>query len=210
MRAYRALRRGLAHDPHFADVIARALGRQGRRDAIPALHAATTGARAGHRRALEAAIFVLVHGAPAREPFEQDWRLRYRSLPALGRFPWGWTGIAALAHRHVDQDATRADERPRPLAAILADPRLIPDTVARCGRCGGRTWRPTGPLACRRTLRRIVALQRAALTRLRADGTDDVWSALDAGDRREAALARRDRSRGARRSRSNARRSTGS
>jgi hypothetical protein len=194
-RAHRALCRGLERDHRFADVIARALAQHGRRDAIPALHAASSVAPAAMRRAVESAIFVLVHGIPPREPFERDWRLRYRPLPGLGgRFPWGWIGIAALAHRHLDRhDDVNAAPPARPLATILADPRLVPDDLARCHHCGGRTWRPTGVLVCRHTAGALVGLQRATLSRLRAGGTDDVWRALDDCDRREAALAARAR-----------------
>jgi hypothetical protein len=147
------------------------------------------------RRTLEAAIFMLVHGAPPREPFERDWRLRYRPLPGLGgRFPWGLAGTAALAHQHHDQhEEPGAEPPPRPLAAILADPQLAPDDVACCHRCGGRTWRPTGLLVCRHTVIPLVRLQREALSRLRAGGIEDAWRALDGCDQREAALARRPR-----------------
>src|SRR5439155_17394500 len=61
-RPYRALGRGLEGDPHLVDVIAGALARQGRREAIDALHARTASTPSGSRRAIEAAIFALVRG----------------------------------------------------------------------------------------------------------------------------------------------------
>jgi hypothetical protein len=190
--AYRVLSQALLRDDEFGDVIARALAQHGRRDAIEPLHLSSARAPRRMRREFECAIFSLVHGAPTPEPFEQDWRLRYRRVPRLGwSFPPSWISMAALAHRRQTETGEEPGNggRARPLPAIIADGRLDAGGGP-CPRCGTRIWRPTGLPLCRHTAPALVRLQCALIEGWVATGLTDAWTALDACDAADERLAR--------------------
>jgi hypothetical protein len=189
--AYLFLLKALFRDPELRDVVARGLAAHGRRDAIEPLHLSSMRSPAWMRREIESAIVELVHGTDVGDPVERDWRVRYRRLPGLGwGIPPSWVSVAALAHRHREDDEWPDGESPpRSLSTILGDTRLRHEARS-CGRCGGAVWRPTGLPLCRHTASSVLRLQRELIDGWLREGITDVWSALDACDAADLRLRR--------------------
>jgi len=186
--AYACLANALERDRELGDVIARALAQHGRREAIEPLYQRSRQAPCWMRRHFEAAIAALVHGAPAPDPVELDWRLRYRRLPRLDwHYPVSWMTLAGLRRRR--RRLSEPSASPRSIAEIAADPSLHP-TGAACPVCGGAFWRPTGVPVCRHSAREVVTLQIRTLRCWLALGLHDVWQALDECDALEARVSR--------------------
>jgi hypothetical protein len=180
--AYDCLRTALRRDRELSDVIAWALAQHGRREAISALWQASRRVPGWMRRELESAIASLAHGAPAPDPVDLDWRVRYRRLPRLA---WGvapsWISLAGLLRVRRARRPDDGAPPPRPLDEIVADAGLLPGGQP-CPACGGSYWRPTGLPVCRHSARAVIALQRLALEHWIERGVLDVWTALDACD----------------------------
>ncbi len=176
--AYGLLVEALESDPELADVVATALADQGRREAIPVLHAALGVVEPWQRMELESAIVALHHGEGGEGSHRQDWRLRYRLSPSLGAILPAWPTFALIARKH-DALRQRRVVAVRELEEILADP-LEEDEAELCDCCGAPVFHATGVPACPATAAGVAVIQRSMLGAYGAElETDDLFDVLD-------------------------------
>jgi HEAT repeats len=184
-RAYGSLVEALGRDPELIDVVAMALGDQGRPEALPALYEAYRTCAPWHRVEVEDVLRDL-HAGRRRTPlWTGDWRLRYRRQPALGTFSPSWVWMALLVQREGERRAKRAVIPLRPLEEIVEDSPEPDEPPEVCEECGAGIERPTGMPACPETALDIAMYQLRFLAEAWDDGTDDLFELLDALDARE-------------------------
>ncbi len=179
-RAYAALVEALRRDRELADVLAMALADQGRRDAIPLLYEAYRTCEPWQRLEFEDAIRDLHWGRRQAPPSSQDWRFRYRRLPALGY--WirpAWIVVAALAHQSEEARRLREEKPGRALEEIVAEPPPDEGRVKTCETCGAAVEYPTGIPVCPETALGVVLYQIATLEAAREEGVEDLFDLLD-------------------------------
>ncbi len=178
-RSYTALLQALGRDPELSDVVAMALGEQGRPDAIPALYEAYRTSEPWQRIEFEDVLRDLHWSRPRTPLWTRDWRLRYRRQPALGLFRPSWVWMAALMQRHKERKAERVARPLLPLEEIVKEPPEPDDPAETCEECGGPIEHPTGVAACPETAVGIAAYQLRFLAEAREDGLEDLFDLLD-------------------------------
>ncbi len=179
-RSYEALVNALDRDRELADVVAMALGQQGRSEAMPALYRAYRECEPWQRPEFEDALQQLHRGERSAPLWTSNWRLRYRRLPELeDGIDLEWTGISAIVRR----DEERLPERPtrplRPLEEILADAQQPEDPPETCEECGAPIERYTGLNACPETAVGVAVYQLDLLKGAREDGIEELFELLD-------------------------------
>ncbi len=181
--AYEFLVETLARSTAHADVVAGALARHRRPEALTVLRALSRRVPAWMSGAVTGAIAMLRDDRPS-DALTSDWRLRYRRLPSLGwGLPPSWIQVAALA-----RDQRRAANG-QVASAMLAARRYSERSNRRCRRCDGDVWEPVGLPVCAHTASAVLQLQAGIVCQWCDDGRYDVWTALDACDGADLARA---------------------
>jgi len=198
-RCFRTLADALVGDRALGDVVAQALARQGRREAIPLLYASYRECEPWQRAEFEDALWSLHHGHLPDPLWREDWRLRYRRLAELqGGIELDWLGVCAVVHGQEERP-----ERPelplRSLEAIVADPGGG-EAGETCEECGAPVEWPTGLPVCPETAVSTAVYQLRLLDDARRDGIEDLFELLDElegdeFDRRDAGEPRAPRAR---------------
>ncbi len=170
-------------DAETLDVVAGALARHRRPEALTVLRALPRRVPAWMSGAVTGAIAMLRDDRPS-DALTSDWRLRYRRLPSLGwGLPPSWIQVAALA-----RDQRRAANG-QMASAMLAARRYSERSNRRCRRCDGDVWEPVGLPVCAHTASAVLQLQAGIVRQWCDDGRYDVWTALDACDGADLARA---------------------
>ena len=181
--AYECLAAMLTRSTVHADVVAGALARHRRPEALTILQALSRRVPDWMRGVVTDAIAVL-RDDRSIDAITSDWRLRYRRLPSLGwGIPPSWIQIAALA-----RDRRRAANG-RTGSARVAARRYSERPGRRCRRCEGDIWEAIGLPVCAHTASAVLELQAGTIRKWCAEGTYDVWAALDACDGADLARA---------------------
>jgi hypothetical protein len=184
-RGHGALVQALGRDRELADVAARALSDQGRRDALPAVYEAYRTCEAAQRVEVEEALKDLHHGRQHTSSWGRDWRLRYRRQPGLGSFPPSWVWMALLAHGPAERRIERAAVPLRPLEEIVEEPPAPVEPAERCEECGAPVEHPTGVPVCPETALGTAMYQLRFLADARDDEIEDLFDLLDELDDQE-------------------------
>lgn len=197
----------LEADPEMLDVVGPALAAHGRQEDVSALHEALVRAEPWMRPDLEDATRDLARGRTPENPLEEDWRLRYRIRPGLGRMSLTWAAVAAMVREEETVREGRAGTLARPLEEILARPEEEREPE-RCECCGVVPFRGTGVEVCPEIAVSVALVQHRMLGEAREEGYDDLFELMDdveaeSQDLEEAAedgaaWARRDRTAGER------------
>jgi hypothetical protein len=184
-RAYVALVEALNRDHELGDVVAMALGDQGRPEAIPLLYRAYQTCEPWQRIEFEDVMQELHWGQRPAPRWSQDWRLRYRRVPFWGSFEPGWTGVSALVRRHVERMAERVVIPLRSLEEIVRDRPEVEEPRETCETCGATVEYPTGLAVCGETAVSAAVYQLRFLGDARDDGLEDLFDLLDELEERQ-------------------------
>lgn len=177
--AYALLADALSVEREMIDVVAMALGDQGREEAVPLLEEALDDAEPWQRVEVEESIRRLHRDEAEPLQLERDWRLRHRPEPGLGVPQLTWPAVTALT-REAGAPSQREPLPVRPVEEILADPddREGPE---RCESCGEPLVPETGVPVCPETALRVALLQRERLAERGEEvGSEDLFDVLDA------------------------------
>lgn len=186
-QAYQTLIDALARDRSLGDVIALALGEQGRPDAIPHLYAAYRTCEPWQRIEFTDTIADLHWGRRHAPHWIKNWRLRYRRMPSLGGlFDLGWPIVAATVRRHSDELARREVPPVRALEEIVRhQPKPEEDDGETCENCGEPVEYPTGLPVCPESAVGLAMYQLSLLNWAQQEGLDDLFDLLDNVEDRE-------------------------
>jgi hypothetical protein len=184
-RAYSTLVEALARDRELGDVLAMALGDQGRPEVIPRLYEAYQTCEPWQRVEFEDVVQELHWGQRSAPHWTEDWRLRYRRLPAWGSFEPGWAGVSALVRQNVERMAERVVIPLRSLEEIVKDRPEPDEPPETCEECGAAVEYPTGLAVCPETALSVAVYQLRFLTEAREDGLEDLFDLLDELEDRE-------------------------
>lgn len=185
--AYQTLLQALARDRALGDVIAMALGEQGRSEAISPLYEAYRTCEPWQRIEFAETIQDLHGGRRHTSPCTKNWRLRYRRLPSLGgAFDLGWPIIAVMVRRHPTDMARREVPPPRTLEEIIGEPPEPEEGQGEtCENCGEPIEYPTGLPVCPESAVGIAMYQLSLLSWAQKEGLDDLFDLLDELEDRE-------------------------
>lgn len=176
--AYDLLTGALSSDRGMIDVVAMALGDQGREEAVPLLAEALGKAEPWQRVDIEEAIRQLHRDDVEPLPLHRDWRLRYRPEPGLGVPQLTWPAVTVLA-REAGAPSRREPMPVRPVEEILADSE-DEDGTERCESCGAPLVPETGVPVCPETALKVALLQRERLAERGEEvGSEDLFHVLD-------------------------------
>lgn len=184
-RAYATLVEALNRDRELGDVVAMALGDQGRAEAIPLIYRAYQTCEPWQRIEFEDVMQELHWGQRPAPRWTQDWRLRYRRVPSWGSFEPGWAGVSVLVRRDVERMAERVVIPLRSLEEIVQErpePEELPET---CEECGAAVESPTGLAVCPETAVSAAVYQLRFLGDARDDGLEDLFDLLDELEERQ-------------------------
>ena len=179
-QAYAALVAALGRDRELGDVLAMALGDQGRPEAIPLLYEAYQGCEPWQRIEFEGAIQELHWDRRSESLWTRDWRLRYRRRPALGGFEPGWVFVSAVGHRGPEVVMRQRPTIPlRSLEEIVKGPPDSEEPPETCETCGAPFEHPTGLPVCPETALSVAVYQLSFLNGAREDGLEDLFDMRD-------------------------------
>ncbi len=184
-RTYAILVEALGRDHELGDVLAMALGDQGRPEAIPLLYRVYQTCKPWQRIEFEDVIRELHWGQRPAPHWTRDWRLRYRRVPGWGSFEPGWVGVSALVRRNVERMAERVVVPLRPLEEIVKDRPEPEQPSETCEECGAAVENPTGLAVCPETAVSAAVYQLRFLDDAREDGLEDLFDLLDELEERE-------------------------
>jgi len=184
-RAYAALVEALPRDPTLAEIVALALGDQGRPEAIPPLYQAYRSCEPWQRIEFEDVLRRLYWNHQANPLWTKDWRLRYRRLPAWGSIAPGWVGVSAIIRGNGEWMKERVAIPLRPLEEIVKDPPEPEEPFETCEECGAPIERPTGLPVCPEIALGVALCQRTFLETARQAGLEDLFDLLDELENRE-------------------------
>ncbi len=184
-RAYATLTEALNRDRELGDVIAMALGDQGRAEAIPLLYRAYQTCEPWQRIEFEDVMQELHWGQRPTPHWTLDWRLRYRCVPPWGTFEPGWAGVSALVRRNVERMTERVVIPLRSLEEIVEErpERVEPPEI--CESCEATVEHPTGLAVCPETAVSAAVYQLRFLDDAREDGLEDLFDLLDELEERQ-------------------------
>jgi hypothetical protein len=177
--AFSILLDALSRDLELADVVAQALGDQGRKEAIPVLYDAYRNCSEWQRVEFEDALRDLHFGSDEPLSWTKNWKTRYRREPFWGRFEFGWVGIAVMVRREVEALAQRVSPPLKSLEEILSEQAQPQDSAEHCDDCGGLVERTTGLPVCPETALRAALYQVRFLGEARNDGVKEIFDLFD-------------------------------
>jgi hypothetical protein len=179
-RSFGALADALGRERRLADVVAVALGEQGRPEAIAALDRSYRECEPWQRPEFEGTLWSLHHRSPSPAAWREDWRLRYRRVPELeDNIRPDLLAMYGIVHAQGGSLADRPTQPIRPLDEILAGGSDEDEPEETCPECGAPVESYTGLPACPETAVGTAVFQLEFLAGAREDGIEDLFELLD-------------------------------